>query len=387
MFKFEQYFPDEIIEQMKRQQVILCGVNDFAMAVERWLQNKGITVSEIQKPDLKEKRYKEPFFVIADFKEQSAEKWQKKCESYYPGASVIKIVNPVEIRIEISGNCNLRCRSCQTGNHNPEVFSHKGRGFMTPDRYRKILDKIEIEYPDAVSVFFFICGEPFLNPHLKEILKITKEKGYQTVLSSNLSLKISWDKELLSLIDILKISVSGFYQEVYETTHNGGNIELVKKNMLRISELKEEHHLSIRVLIGYHLYVNNQGKDLTDMEKLCQKLGFIFAPVKALYFNLFYLSGAEPFPESAKKFIESCYPEPEKLLTPVPAEPELLRKTCRNRRYTLFIDWDGKVMLCEILHKNAVFEDYLTTDKKEIEEWRKNHAICQLCRQYGLDYK
>ena len=69
MFKFEQYFPDEIIEQMKRQQVILCGVNDFAMAVERWLQNKVITVSEIQKPDLKEKRYKEPFFVIADFKE------------------------------------------------------------------------------------------------------------------------------------------------------------------------------------------------------------------------------------------------------------------------------------------------------------------------------
>lgn len=118
-----------------------------------------------------------------------------------------------------------------------------------------------------------------------------------------------------------------------------------------------------------------------------EKLGFDFRPVDALYFNLFYQSGAEPFPEKAKEFIRNYYPEPEKIMTPVPAAEEKRKKPCRNRRDKLFIDWDGKVMLCEILHKDAVYKDYSDVSRKEIEEWRKGHPICQLCRQYGLDYK
>lgn len=387
MFKFERYFTDEVIEQMLQSQVYLCGLTDFGIAAGKWLENKGISVCEIGRTHLQEKKCVNPFFVVADFKRQSAEKWEQSCKEYYPEAPVITMVNPVEIRIEISGNCNLRCLSCQTANHNPEVFQHKGRGFMTPERFEKILNKVEEEYPNLVSIFFFICGEPFLNPNLKELLKITKERGLLTVLSSNLSLKVSWDKELLSLIDVLKISVSGFYQEVYETTHNGGNIEQVKGNMHKVSEMVHLHHLPVKVFVGYHLYANNQGRDYTDMKALCRELEFDFCPVDALYFNLFYQSGEEPFPEKAKDFIKTFYQNPEKILTPVPADKETLKKPCRNRRDKLFIDWDGKVMLCEILHKDAILDNYNEISREKIEEWRNSHPICELCRQYGLDYK
>lgn len=387
MFRFEKYFTNEVIEQMRERQVCLCGMTDFAIAVKKWLCGKGILVHEIGKNHLKEKQYTNPFFVIADFKGSSANKWEKCCIEHYPSAPVVKMVNPVEIRIEISGNCNLRCMSCQVANHNPEVFQHKGRGFITPERFRKILDKVEEEYPDLVSIFFFICGEPFLNPYLKELLQITKERGLLTVLSSNFSLKIPWEKELLSLIDILKISVSGFYQEIYETTHNGGNIELVKENMRKVSALMATYQIPVKVFVGYHMYVNNKFRDFEAMKRLCQELGFDFCPVDALYFNLFYQSGSEPFPEDARKFIETYYPKPEEILTSVLADEEQLKKPCRNRRDKLFIDWDGRVMLCEILHKDAIYHNYNDVSRKEIEEWRNSHPICHLCRQYGLDYK
>lgn len=387
MFKFEKYFTDDVIEQMKEKQVCLCGTNDFAIAVNKWLTNRGITAYETGKSHLREKKWTDPFLVIADFKELSANQWEKCCREHYPDAPLIKMINPVEIRIEISGNCNLRCMSCQAANHSPQVFRHEGRGFMIPERFIEILDKVEEEYPDLVSIFFFICGEPFLNPYLKELLRITKERGLLTVLSSNCSLKISWEKELLSLIDVLKISVSGFYQEVYGTTHNGGDVELVKKNMHEISALKAKYRIPVKVFVGYHMYVNNKGRDYVEMRKLCQELGFAFCPVDALYFNLFYQSGSEPFPEKARKFIETYYPEQQKILTPVPADKEKLKKPCRNRRDKLFIDWDGKVMLCEILHKDAIYKNYRDVSRKEIEEWRNSHPICRLCRQYGLDYK
>ena len=141
MFKFEKYFTDEVIEQMRKKQVCLYGMNDFAIAASQWLTKKGILIQP-------EEQCENPFFVIADFKESSASKQEKKCREKYPDAPIIKMVNPVEIRIEISGKCNLRCMSCQVGNHNPEVFCHKGRGFMPPDRFVKILDKAEEEYPD-----------------------------------------------------------------------------------------------------------------------------------------------------------------------------------------------------------------------------------------------
>ena len=387
MFKFEKYFTDEVINEMLQSEVYLCGLTDFGIATGKWLESKGISVCEINRSHLKERKCRNPLFVVADFKKQSAEKWEKCCKEYYPEATVIQLINPVEIRIEISGNCNLRCLSCQTGNHNPEVFQHKGRGFMTPERFIDILNKVEQEYPDLVSVFFFICGEPFLNPQLKELLRITKERGLLTVLSSNLSLRIAWEQELLSLIDVLKISVSGFYQEIYETTHNGGNIELVKENMYKISEIVNGYHMPVKVLVGYHVYTNNRGRDYEDMKALCEQLKFDFCPVDALYFNLFYRSGAEPFPEKAKEFIQSFYQNPEKILNPVPVNGEELKKPCRNRRDKLFIDWDGKVMLCEILHKDAIFCNYTEISREKIEEWRNNHLICQLCRQYGLDYK
>lgn len=380
MFQFEKYFTDDVIRQMKERQVCICGMSDFTIAAEKWLKNKGIEMSTMG-------MCQNPFFVIADFKESSANKWEKRCREKYPDAPVIKMVNPVEIRIEISGSCNLHCMSCQVGNHNPEVFSHKGRGFMAPEKFAKILDKVEAEYPDLVSIFFFVCGEPFLNPHLKKLLQITRDRGLLTILSSNFSLKIPWERELLSLVDVLKISVSGFYQEVYETTHNGGNIELVKENMRKVSMLRKEFDIPVKVFVGYHVYVNNKGRDFAEMEALCKELGFDFCPVDALYFNLFYQSGAEPFPEKARTFIETYYPEPEKILTPVPATEEKREIPCRNRRDKLFLDWDEKVMLCEILHKDAIFQNYHDVSREEIEEWRNSHPICQLCRQYGLDYK
>lgn len=295
-----------------------------------------------------------------------------------------RVLGNLEVYIDISGICNLRCRSCQVYNHAEDSFCYHGRGFMKPELFEQIIRKLKLDFPELKGVFLFTFGEPFLSPWLPEIIEILKREGLLCILSTNLSMDCDLEKILQKEPEYLKVSVSGFFQEVYGTTHNGGDIRLVKSNLYRMRWLMDRHKLKTTVMVGYHMYTNNQSEDYKRMENLCKELGFLFQPRLAEYCNLLKKTGIGSFTEEEKAFIKTYYEDPERILNC--SQAELPGTECRNQKDKLVIDFDGRVGLCcAVLHKDALYKNYLDTTPEEIVSWKKEHWICKRCKQYGLE--
>ena len=253
---------------------------------------------------------------------------------------------------------------------------------MTWELFCLILDKVQREIPECTGVFLFNYGEPLLCHELPKMIRELHRRGLVAVVSSNLSLDCNLQALVDAEPDVLKISVSGFTQEIYETTHNGGNISLVLSNMSNIRLLAEKHEKAANVLVGFHLYTNNYD-EVPMMQKFCQDLHYIFQPKKAMFCNLPKLMGLDPFSESDKSFIRTFYPNWKDILDVNNSKRK--EAMCRNMAHRLFLDYNGDVLLCfMVLHDDAVFDNYLDTSLSKIRQWQKSHAICSQCIQSGL---
>lgn len=399
----------EVMEILKGKKWIekniwICGLDIISFGVMDKLKARGKSIAGIidknfDKPTrlfgttiypiswLKEGGLENPWFVITAFKKKHRIEYERFIDMIYGENLYVDASNTREIRIDVSGVCNLRCPSCQVGNYSRSDFDYSGRGFMDETLFGQILDKIQKEVPDNPAIYLFTLGEPFLNRKLPKLIEKVHDHGWMAVLSSNLSVDTDMEEVMKSAPDVLKISVSGFYQKIYGTTHVGGNIERVKANMKEIRRLIDKYGLATRVMVGYHVYSNNQGDELFHMKEFSQKLGFLFQPTPALYFNMFKRTGLTPFLPEEKCFIKDYYDDGETILKIPEKQWVKDERVCRNFKDKLFIDYDGRVMLCELFHRDGIYKNYLDVSMEDIQEWRQNHWICQRCRSYGMDLR
>jgi MoaA/NifB/PqqE/SkfB family radical SAM enzyme len=71
----------------------------------------------------------------------------------------------VEIRLEASTHCQLKCPSCPTAAG--EIQKTLGSGFLSLDRFREIID----DNPQLAKVELSNWGEIFLNPQIIKIMQ------------------------------------------------------------------------------------------------------------------------------------------------------------------------------------------------------------------------
>jgi len=133
--------------------------------------------------------------------------------------------------IELTDNCNFRCRMCYMGSEIQKTTHHA----LKAGEFRKILDLLE---KDGVIELTLTGGEPFLNPDILEILAMLRGKNFFTVINTNgsvLSEKIL--KELLEVrVCSMEISVYGFSEEVYERITGRREFAKVLENIKKFTD-------------------------------------------------------------------------------------------------------------------------------------------------------
>ena len=90
---------------------------------------------------------------------------------------------PVQIRLEASSFCNLRCPVCPTTRgviHQGAV----GGGFLRFEDFRKLLD----DNPGLKRIELSNWGEIFLNPALLSVLKLAHERGVELIANNGVNL-------------------------------------------------------------------------------------------------------------------------------------------------------------------------------------------------------
>tara|TARA_B110000003_G_C16630264_1_gene526347 strand:- start:541 stop:1884 length:1344 start_codon:yes stop_codon:yes gene_type:complete len=288
--------------------------------------------------------------------------------------------------VDILGSCNLKCASCPHSIEDTDV----PKGSMSFDVFKSVFDKIIKETPSISHISLYSWGEPLLHPHIDKIIDYVHEKNVAVALSSNLSIKFEKriEKIIKSSPDYLKVSLSGFYPQAYDNTHQGGDINLVKKNLYLIKKLLDKYKVQTLIDINYHLYRDNSGENIEQMEKLADELGFILSKTYALVMPLErVLSHLNGKPDLQTEQLQN------NLLVTIDegirasSEVPLPKNTCPFRENQININADLSVPVCCTVWKrddNVVASNFLESNVSEINKNKKNVDLCNKCMNLRL---
>jgi wyosine [tRNA(Phe)-imidazoG37] synthetase (radical SAM superfamily) len=287
--------------------------------------------------------------------------------------------------IDVFSYCNLRCPSCIVGNRYTEISAWP-KGLMSPELLENIVDKARSECAiNAIGLYNWT--EPLLHPDIARLIRVVKSRNVPCWLSSNLNVLREPEQILAANPDFLRISLSGFTQDVYEIGHREGKIETVKENMRHLATARDVVQPTTKIEVFYHLYAYNK-HELSEMADFANSLGFQFASTFA------YITPVEKIIDiwQGKKTAEDIAML-NNLVVPLD-EALAITSQLKNDHCTLLedvvaLDVEGNAMLCcssSMAPVNRI-GNFLALSLEELQQRRHSKALCGTCMDLGIpDY-
>ena len=135
--------------------------------------------------------------------------------------------------IEPSTRCNLRCALCPI-----TAGLERPQGLMDPALFRKILDEVG---PYTFTLLLWDWGEPFVNPHVYDMIAYAKSKQVKVISSTNghLFARPEHAEALVrSGLDSIIFAIDGVTQASYERYRQGGNLETALEGVRQVVAAK-----------------------------------------------------------------------------------------------------------------------------------------------------
>ena len=291
--------------------------------------------------------------------------------------SHIHISRP-EVAIDIAGMCNLKCASCPRGN----LDSLRPEGYMPAAVYEMLLDKLLREMPFLMNIDLSTWGEPFMNPDIAEIIRLT-EKFVSCTVSTNLQLPDNLSDAIMAQPSQLIISAGG-YGKSYENNHQGASWNSFVENIYLVKKCIDKYKPKTRFTVLYHLYRDNNEDDLACMRKLCTgagiKLVTTFGYINPYDKILDFCNGLN-IGDNADNVVNQLQWDFKRCLELAKCSAA---RPCLCQRIFPIINWDLSVALCHTYYNPVIVENYLELPLNEIINIRLNQSQCRFCQNYGL---
>lgn len=282
--------------------------------------------------------------------------------------------------IDVINSCNLRCPTCPQTNYSIPL----DKSFMTVDRFTKYIDKILNDTPNVYYIDLFCWAEPFLNKNLPIFIRILKERKIACFLSTNFSHEANLKDVVNQHPDYLRISISGYTQDIYGVDHVGGDINLVKSNMYRLRYYINKYSPETYVEVAYHIYNYNK-HEIEKVKNLCSDLDFKFAPFNVTLLPIErlidYKEGKINLPKNILSRLESKLDFALKKIHSVDFD------MCCVASGMVTVLADGKVLICDYCfdkNRSIISNDFLEIKYNEIIKLKKTNTVCIKCRKYGI---
>ncbi|MFA5275726.1 MAG: radical SAM protein [Candidatus Omnitrophota bacterium] len=169
-----------------------------------------------------------------DFKRLKEYNYKLASDALSSGRPFLKSM-PVDINIQTTLKCNLRCIMCQRETVPRENLT----GNMPLSLFKRIAQE---SFPFADNVSFTVIGEPLLTDNIFEMLDILKEYqvGLELVTNANLLDNDKLILKMLDLLNVISVSLDAASKETYEAIRRGGDFEKVISNLRRFSQLRKK---------------------------------------------------------------------------------------------------------------------------------------------------
>jgi MoaA/NifB/PqqE/SkfB family radical SAM enzyme len=292
--------------------------------------------------------------------------------------------------VDVVGSCNLTCPSCAVGN----MGLPRHKGLMSMPKFHAIIDRIVSDRSTMgfkkVFIDLYNWGEPMLHGRLPEMIQRIRKEDIGVGISSNLNVVADLQGVVKAIPTYIRISLSGFFNDTYRTTHRGGDVNAVKANMYLLRHLLDRHRNTETIVqVGYHMYRANHGADYDRMRDLCAELDFIFAPVAATLMPV----------EKTVRLIETGVEDQNdlhiinNLLISPNKRGSLLEGRrhnhidCQYKKSRTTINYDGSVSLCCAVYEDdhIISKDFIETSHLDLTLSKYMDEFCGRCSKANMD--
>jgi radical SAM protein with 4Fe4S-binding SPASM domain len=290
---------------------------------------------------------------------------------------------PEEVIINTVEKCNLSCVFCPLGQnlYKPVVE------VMDFNTFQIIFNKIRF----VKQIGFFNWGEPFLNPYLFDMIRLSKKYHKKTVVHSNFNLHRDshfFNNIISSGLDELSISCDGASQESYGKYHKNGNFDLVMSNVKKLRDLQKKNKKELPKITWKFLVNRYNEHEFQSAQNLAD---FMDIDLKFDFFRL-----AEDLPDMYKKFgnirdkKKKWLPRKNKdYVHPVYAKKglyPLFEEPCPSLFLMFAVNTDGSIFPCCYVSEHAnVFGSLITNSFDEIWNNRKYRYSRNLFKNNGYN--
>lgn len=142
--------------------------------------------------------------------------------------------------IETTSKCNYSCPMCVGKNRNHH---------MSDDDFYSIVTQNQ-EILKGQRTWLDFCGEPLVDPHIFERIRLMRSIGAIVQLSTNGELLGSDDilKKLVnSGVDYIVVSIPSLYPDIYKKLRGIGNIEQILSNIFKLKEYIDKTNSGVQL--------------------------------------------------------------------------------------------------------------------------------------------
>lgn len=298
-------------------------------------------------------------------------------------AGIVRGSRPKMISLELTNECNLNCPFCLVGLQNTLPSTEhdllpRGLGFMEWKLFEKIVgDAVDFGIKRLQLHF---QGESLLHKKFPEMVRHAKERGLQTQVFTNglVLTRQTAEKILKSGLDLMRFSVDGVSEEVYQKNRVGGKFERVYRNMAMLAEMVRADGSPLR-LEWQMIALRNNEHEIPEARKLAEKIGIPF-------------------------FVKTYAVTDPGLVTLDPAYHRRMHlKPCLDIYRSMFVYWNGGVVMCCYdqkgdhmvgnLEKNSlseIWEGHIYADlRRRIDDAavhpENEPAMCKTCLKWSHD--
>jgi radical SAM protein with 4Fe4S-binding SPASM domain len=260
-------------------------------------------------------------------------------------------------------------------------------GQMSLETFQNILDKMG---DDIFFLLLYHQGEPYINKHFLEFVRLAKEKNIYCTTSTNAHYITDEiiHKTIDSGLDSMIVSLDGTTQETYSKYRIKGNIDKVIPSLQRFMEIKKERKSKTPLIALQFLVMKHNEHELPAIRKLARKLKVERLLIKNI--EVRNLEEANTWLPKADKYRRY------RLSTSEYEVKNNKKKSCPRPWLSTLINWDGTVVPC-CFDKNAEYDmgninsehsftqiwknEKFTRFRHRLTTDRKSINICKNCNQ------
>jgi len=172
---------------------------------------------------------------------------------------------PKMLVMQPSSFCNFNCLQCprQIKVERRDVTG-LGNGYMQIELIQKLANEFK-EEESFLGVLFALYGEPLMNKHIVDFVKIVKDSGKKVQITTNaFFLEEELIRRLLtSGLDKIKISFQGTTEKEYSYWRNNPHYSKIIKNIDQLINISKEIKPDLYIQIGTSV-ANDSEKDIKN---------------------------------------------------------------------------------------------------------------------------